>query len=100
MDGQPMLDAQQAIIQGLQLLRPEDRFTIIGFDHEQVAFSPNLQSATIEAVMAASAWVTEVCKARGLTDILTPLNGVSRVADSWSECGSALRFVVHRRSRM
>jgi hypothetical protein len=76
MDGQPMLDAQQAIIQGLQLLRPEDRFTIIGFDHEQTAFSPHLQQATVEAVMAASTWVRDVCQARGLTDILTPLTEV------------------------
>ena len=77
MDGQPMIDAQQAIIEGLQLLHPEDSFTIIGFDHEQIAFSPNLQPATVEAVMAASNWVQNVCQARGLTDILTPLNTVS-----------------------
>lgn len=47
MNGEPMHFAKEALQFGLGLLGPEDEFTVVAFDHEQLWFSPVLQQVSI-----------------------------------------------------
>lgn len=76
MYGEPMDDALQSLYFGLESLKPEDSFNIIAFDHEIALFSPQVNRATSAAVGQAREWATDKCKARGGTDILSPLQQV------------------------
>jgi len=76
MYGEPMDHALQALLFGLESLKPEDSFNIIAFDHELVFFSPQMMRSTSASVGQAREWATEKCKARGGTDILSPLQQV------------------------
>lgn len=76
MYGEPMDDALQALYFGLESLKPEDSFNIIAFDHELAFFSPQMVRSTSASIGQAREWATEKCKARGGTDILSPLQQV------------------------
>eukprot|EP00899_Mesostigma_viride_P025506 jgi/Mesvir1/613/Mv02046-RA.2 len=73
MDGAPMQYANEALVTALRSLTPRDVFNIIAFDHEQAAFSGRMAEASAANVDTATQWVAETCVARGLTDILTPM---------------------------
>ncbi|PNH02127.1 Inter-alpha-trypsin inhibitor heavy chain H4 [Tetrabaena socialis] len=76
MSGEPMEFAKAALIFGLRSLTPMDSFTVVAFDHEQLWFTPGgeLLPATAENLGACEAWVRGSIAARGLTDIMGPLN--------------------------
>lgn len=76
MYGDPLNDALQALYSGLESLKPEDSFNIIAFDHETALFSSQMERANSASILRAREWATEKCKARGGTDILSPLQQV------------------------
>ncbi|KAG2498214.1 hypothetical protein HYH03_003965 [Edaphochlamys debaryana] len=84
MSGEPMQFAKAALMFGLRSLTPSDTFTIAAFDHEQLWFTPGgqLLAATPDNVMAAEAWIRSSVDARGLTDIMGPLQTAMRVLSS------------------
>lgn len=76
MYGEPMDHALQALLFGLESLKPEDSFNIIAFDHELTFFSPQMVRSTSASIGQAREWAMMTCKARGGTDILSPLEQV------------------------
>eukprot|EP00002_Diphylleia_rotans_P011421 TRINITY_DN225_c0_g1_i3.p1 TRINITY_DN225_c0_g1~~TRINITY_DN225_c0_g1_i3.p1 ORF type:complete len:751 (-),score=176.52 TRINITY_DN225_c0_g1_i3:500-2752(-) len=72
MAGDPMEQAKRALLFGLTQLQPQDFFSIIAFDDQQDYFSTSLMPATPSNIDSAKVWVSNL-KARGLTDIMTPL---------------------------
>ena len=76
MYGEPMDDALQSLLFGLESLKTEDSFNIIAFDHELALFSPQMNRATSNSIGQAREWAAERCRARGGTDILSPLQQV------------------------
>eukprot|EP00002_Diphylleia_rotans_P011688 TRINITY_DN2303_c0_g1_i10.p1 TRINITY_DN2303_c0_g1~~TRINITY_DN2303_c0_g1_i10.p1 ORF type:complete len:636 (+),score=128.96 TRINITY_DN2303_c0_g1_i10:389-2296(+) len=72
MSGDPMQQAIKSVLFGLDHLRPQDMFTIIAFDDQQLCFSQQLVPANPEAIGAAKHWVSGIT-ARGGTDIQAPL---------------------------
>lgn len=76
MSGDPLEDARQALLFGLDSLNPEDSFNIIAFDHELTIFSSKMEHATSTALGRAREWAMTKCTARGGTDILEPLQQV------------------------
>lgn len=79
MNGPPMQHAKQAILHGLTLLTPGDYFTVVAFDHEQLWWSEHIVQATAANIAACSGWIINVVQARGLTDILSPLQQAMNV---------------------
>jgi len=73
MTGEPIQQTRKALMTGLEYLMPQDMFTIIAYDHEQITWSATLKQATPENVASAQNWIAGSVVARGLTDILTPL---------------------------
>lgn len=73
MSGDPMVYAQHAIITGIKQLSPEDELSVIAFDHEQMYWTDVLVPATPENILNCEYWVSNQVQARGLTDIMTPL---------------------------
>ncbi|GBG76153.1 hypothetical protein CBR_g21902 [Chara braunii] len=82
MYGRPVEDARHSLKLALDLLKPEDKFSVIAFDHEQMAFSPALESAHPAKVQMAKDWIDSTCQARGGTDILAPLRQAIAMLDS------------------
>jgi uncharacterized protein YegL len=75
MGGDPMNQAKQALAQAIGQLTDIDFFNIVQFDHEQIIWNPiGPVHATAANRHLALTWV-EGIQARGLTDILTPLQG-------------------------
>jgi len=73
MTGEPIEYARRALATALETLEFDDQFTIIAFDHEQIAWSMELMDSTHDNIKNAMAWMHSTVLARGLTDILTPL---------------------------
>eukprot|EP00210_Caulerpa_lentillifera_P006474 g6186.t1 len=73
MTGDPIEFARNALLTGLDNLDPSDQFTIIAYDHEQIAWNGALVDASPENIHSAKEWVRMTVLARGLTDILMPL---------------------------
>ncbi|KAG0629908.1 hypothetical protein M758_1G138400 [Ceratodon purpureus] len=85
MYGEPMDDALQSLFFGLESLKPEDSFNIIAFDHEIALFSPQMNLATSASIGQAREWAMEKCKARGGTDILSPLQQAFQLLENFPE---------------
>jgi len=79
MDGEPMNFAKAAVSWGLTTLTPQDEFAVVAFDHEQMWFSPSLMAATPDNTGAATSWIASAVEARGLTDIMAPLQAALSV---------------------
>ncbi|KAF8061371.1 ITIH5 [Scenedesmus sp. PABB004] len=73
MTGDPIRYAKAALLNGLHMLGPEDRFTVVAFDHEQLWWTDRLIEATPENVVTCMHWVNDDLSARGTTDIHGPL---------------------------
>ncbi|GMH45075.1 hypothetical protein BSKO_13032 [Bryopsis sp. KO-2023] len=73
MTGNPIEYARNALNTGLDALHPEDQFSIIAYDHEQISWSSMLLDASGDNIKNAREWMHSTVTARGLTDILTPL---------------------------
>ncbi|XP_024378444.1 uncharacterized protein [Physcomitrium patens] len=83
MYGDPLNDALQALYSGLESLKPEDSFNIIAFDHETALFSSQMERANSASILRAREWATEKCKARGGTDILSPLQQAFKLVENF-----------------
>lgn len=73
MTGEPMAAAKDALLTGLEMLAPQDRFAVVAFDHEQMWWQQHLAEATFDNVERCKIWVHSAFTARGLTDIMSPL---------------------------
>ncbi|WIA34758.1 hypothetical protein OEZ86_013065 [Tetradesmus obliquus] len=73
MTGDPIRFAKVALLNGLHMLGPEDRFTVVAFDHEQLWWTDRLIEATPENILTCMHWVNDDLSARGTTDIHAPL---------------------------
>ena len=67
MGGQKIVLAREAVLQGIGMLRPDDRFTVVAYDNEIDVVMP-LGAATGTARAAAEALVRAI-EARGSTDL-------------------------------
>ena len=73
MHGHPMQNAKAALKEAVMMLNEGDFFNIIQFDHEQITWAPTGSvNATAINKQQAGFWIDSI-KARGLTDIMTPL---------------------------
>lgn len=81
--------ARAALIHGLRVLQPGDRFGMIGFGSAVRPFRDNLLEVNAETVAAAEAWVKEL-KPRGGTNI----EGALQKALAMQDAGERLKMVV------
>jgi len=72
MYGDPLASAKKGIIEAVSLLRDQDSFNVIAYDHDQYQWSQGLQPATQENKRHACEYVDAIT-AGGMTDIMTPL---------------------------
>eukprot|EP00210_Caulerpa_lentillifera_P007645 g7299.t1 len=83
MTGHPIEYARNALLTGLDSLRPNDQFNIIAYDHDQIAWSGEwLADATQKNIESAKEWVEATVVAKGGTDIMTPLKQARNVLAS------------------
>lgn len=76
MQGKPLEDTKNALLEALLKLDPEDSFCIIAFNGQTYTSSTSLKSATKEAIDSAIEWIGINFIAGGDTNILRPLNMV------------------------
>ena len=81
MTGQPFEAAQEGLVEGLKLLTPQDTFTVVAYDHEQLYWQDALVPARDNEVREAINWVKNL-ETRGLTDIMTPLEHAARLLEA------------------
>ena len=83
MRGNPMRHAVQALFASIaQLTVGVDSFNVVAFDHEQMVFHHNAcVLVTPDSIEACRMWAGKVLRARGLTDILTPLRIALRLLE-------------------
>ncbi|KAL6226811.1 hypothetical protein ACLB2K_000771 [Fragaria x ananassa] len=74
MQGKPLEDTKNALLEALLKLDPEDSFCIIAFNGQTYTSSTSLKSATKEAIDSAIEWIGINFIAGGDTNILRPLN--------------------------
>ena len=87
--------AKQALIQAIEMLCDIDFFNIIQYDHEQVYWQQAPVSADKAAKAQAQQWVGQI-QARGLTDILTPLQSALQTLEGTpvnTSAGMSIPFI-------
>jgi Ca-activated chloride channel family protein len=94
MAGPSIHQARQALLAALKRLRPEDRFNILRFNQDTVAFRSEFQQAVPENLEQARSWV-ENLKAEGGTQIYPALmRGLSMAGGSRSSHAQRIIFLT------
>jgi Ca-activated chloride channel homolog len=90
MSGESIGQAQAGLLRCLEMLKPEDTFTIVRFSSDYSAFAPALKAATPEQIEAARTYVHSL-QADGGTEMQAALDYTLSIA---SERENVLRLVV------
>ncbi len=90
MSGESIGQAQAGLLRCLDMLQPEDAFTIVRFSSDYTSFSPSLQAATPDQVAAARSYV-QTLQAEGGTEMQPALDYTLSIPSTRE---NALRLVV------
>ena len=90
MNGESIGQAQTGLLRCLDMLQPEDMFTIVRFASDYSAFAPDLRPATADSLEAARSYVRTL-RADGGTEMQNALDYTLSIP---SERQNALRLVV------
>jgi Ca-activated chloride channel homolog len=90
MNGESIGQAQAGLLRCLDMLQPEDTFTIVRFSSDYSAFAPSLESATPDRLEAARSYI-ETLHADGGTEMQKALDYTLSIP---SQREAALRLVV------
>jgi Ca-activated chloride channel homolog len=91
MDGPSMVQAKEALVQGLKTLKPGDRFNVIRFDDTLTELFPQPVDVTDQNVYTATAFVQGLF-ANGGTEMIAPLK--EALIDDTPSDSSRLRQIV------
>ncbi|KAK7294465.1 hypothetical protein RJT34_17354 [Clitoria ternatea] len=73
MKGSPLENTKNALLTSLSQLNAQDTFNIIAFNGEVYMFSSSMETATEEAILNATKWISTNFIANGGTNIMLPL---------------------------
>lgn len=90
MSGRPIEQAKKAIEAGIAAMRPEDRFSIVAFDHQVESLSRQLLEASDKSRKSARKFLSGI-SARGGTELAS---GVSKAASILEEEGGDLLLLT------